>query len=112
VSTPVIFGAADQPMQALGNGLYKPDIATSTIGTSGQIFTPVDKPIYNPLLNTHTFCNILPNTWYVMGAMMSAGLSLKWFRDNMMNGHLDYSEINERAQHIPAGSEGLIFLPI
>jgi xylulokinase len=41
--TPVIFGAADQPMQALGNGLIKPGLATTTIGTGGQIFTPVDK---------------------------------------------------------------------
>ncbi|WP_102345865.1 xylulokinase [Bacillus sp. Marseille-P3661] len=108
--TPVVYGASDQPMQALGNGVIKPGTGTSTIGTGGQIYTPVDKPILNRLLNTHTFCNITPDTWYMMGAMMSAGLSLKWFRDNIIN-NLSYKQMDEKANEISPGSEGLIFLP-
>lgn len=60
--TPVVFGAGDQSAQALGNGVIKPGIATSNIGTAGQIFVPTLSPIYNPKLNTNTFCHIPQNT--------------------------------------------------
>lgn len=83
---------------------------TSTIGTGGQIFTPVDKAVYNPLLNTHTFCNIMPDTWYVMGAILSAGLALRWLKENILYGQ-DFGSIDEAAAAISAGSDGMIFLP-
>ena len=108
--TPVVFGGGDQPMQAVGNGVIYPGIVSSTIGTGGQVFTVIDKPLYDDELRTHTFCNAIPGTWNIMGASLCSGLSLRWLRDNILNG-LDYHIIDEMASNILPGSEGLIFLP-
>ena len=37
----------------------------------------------------HTFCCAVPGCWHVMGVTQSAGLSLKWFRDNLCWGELE-----------------------
>jgi xylulokinase len=107
--TPVIAGGADQPVAALGNGVIKEGLVLSTIGTGGQLFTPIKRPRFDPKLRTHTFCHVLPDQWYVMGATLGAGLSLKWFRDNI--GLAPYDQLSAEAQEASLGSEGLLFLP-
>ncbi len=37
---PVVAGCADQPAQAIGNGLIEPGLASVTTGSGGQVFTP------------------------------------------------------------------------
>ena len=69
----VAFGGADQPMQALGNGVTAPGEATCTIGSGGQLFTGCREPLANPRLNTHTFCHVGEDSWYLLGAMLTAG---------------------------------------
>lgn len=108
--TPVVCGGGDQPMQAIGNGIVIPGVVSSTIGTGGQIFTPIGKPLYDKELRTHTFCNAIPGTWNIMGASLSAGLSLQWLRDNILSG-MDYKTMDNEAGKLPPGSGGLIFLP-
>ena len=108
--TPVIAGGSDQPMQALGDGITEPGTILITTGTGGQLFTIVNQPIYNPKLNTHTFCNVIPETWYVLAATLSAGLSLSWFTSSIAHVQ-DYDLLNAEAANVPVGSEGLFFLP-
>ena len=107
--TPVVAGGADQPVAALGNGVIKEGLVLSTIGTGGQLFSPVKHPRFDNKLRTHTFCHVLPDEWYVMGASLCAGLSLKWFRDNI--GSAPYDQLSSEAQEVSLGSEGLLFLP-
>jgi xylulokinase len=108
--TPVVAGGGDQSMAAIGNGVVEEGVALSTIGTGGQLFTPTTTFKVDPELRIHSFCHAVPGMWHVMGAILSAGLSLKWLRDKVFVG-LDYKEIDERASGVAAGSEGLIFLP-
>lgn len=108
--TSVVFGGADQPMQSIGNGIVSPGDVSLTIGTGGQAFTIVDHPKYDNQFRTHTFCNALPGTWNILGATLSAGLSLKWLKNNILY-KSSYDEITKTLQNIPAGSEGLLFLP-
>jgi len=108
--TPVTAGGGDQPIAAVANGVIECGTLLATIGTGGQLFTPLSEPKYDPQLRTHTFCHALPDRWFIMGAMLSAGMSLKWFRDKVMCGG-DYEELSRAAADVPAGCEGLIFLP-
>lgn len=108
--TPVVFGGADQPMQAIGNGIIDTGTISCTLGTGGQLFTPLDRPVYDTNLRTHTFVHAVPNRWYLLGATMSAGLSLKWLANNIIRNQ-NYRHLDESAEQISAGSEGLIFLP-
>ncbi len=124
---PVIAGCADQPAQAIGNGLIAPGLAAVTIGSGGQVFVPINpeerwspsaSPIPSvPFLPTdprlHVFNHAVPKVWYVLGAMLSAGLSLRWLRElTGLSGQAEaYPILSAEAAAVPPGADGLIFLP-
>lgn len=118
--TPVVGGAGDQAAGAIGNGIVRPGIVSSTIGTSGVVFAYLDKVSIDPKGRVHTFCHAIPETWHIMGVTQGAGLSLKWFRDNFcieekrtaeLLGIDPYMLMDQEAERISAGCEGLIYLP-
>jgi xylulokinase len=109
--TPLVYGGADQPMQAIGNGIIKSGRISVTIGTGGQVFGFSETPRLNPLLNTHTFCHALPRSWYILGATLSAGLSMRWFKENILEDPASFENISSLAAEVEPGSEGLVFLP-
>ena len=79
---PVVGGAGDNAAAAVGSGAVAAGRAFTTIGTSGVVYAHTDKPVIDPKGRVHTFCCAVPGAWHVMGVVQSAGLSLKWFRDN------------------------------
>jgi xylulokinase len=108
---PVSAGCADQPAQAVGNGLIDPPLGSITIGTGGQIFAPLDLPLIDPELRLHTFCHAPPARWYLLGATLSAGMALRWLRVVLGRESSTYSELVSLASDVEPGSEGLVFLP-
>ena len=118
--TPVVGGGGDQAAQAVGSGIVREGLVSSTIGTSGVVFAHTEKPLVDPEGRLHTFCHAAPGRWHVMGVMLSAGGSLRWFRDGLgqqekdvaaLVGRDPYELLTEEAAQAPAGCEGLIFLP-
>lgn len=110
---PVAAGCADQPAQALANGLIAPGRASVTVGSGGQVFTPVLALTNGQIsLKTdprlHVFNHAVPGVWYILGAILSAGLSLRWLRDLFGT---DYPALGAAAAAVPPGAQGLIFLP-
>ena len=110
---PVVAGCADQVAQAVGNGLLEPGDGSVTVGSGGQIFIPIGKPVRNEGLNLHVFCHAPVNRWYIMGAMLTAGLSLRWFRELLQLAGEDdaYDRLSELADGVKPCSEGVLFLP-
>jgi len=112
--TPIVGGGGDQAAQAVGVGAVEPGIMAITLGTSGVVFAPTDKPHIDPEGRAHAMCHSLPpgedQGWHLMGVMLSAGGSLRWLRDNLAKGS-DYTKLIGPAENIPPGSEGLLFLP-
>ena len=108
--TLVSFGGGDQPMQAVGNGLLLPGSSCVNLGTSGQVFVAADRPLYDPLLRTHTFCHAPADSWYVMGAVLNACLAANWFNGSVCASD-DYRSMHEGAAQVAPGCNGLIFLP-
>ncbi len=118
--TPVAAGAGDQAASAVGNGVVSPGLTSATLGTSGVIFAYTDKPKLDPKGRIHTFCHAVPRKWHVMGVTQGAGLSLRWFRDELgaaetwyakQVGADPYELILREAEKAPPGSGGLLFLP-
>ena len=118
--TPVVGGGGDQAAQAVGSGIVEPGIISITIGTSGVVFAFSETPEVDPEGRIHTFCHAVEGKWHVMGVMLSAGGSLRWFRDNLGQDEVKiayekkvdpYEILLEGIDKIPSGSEGLIFLP-
>lgn len=108
--TPVVAGGGDQAAQAVGVGAVTPEIAALTLGTSGVVFASVDEPIIEPEGRLHAFCHAVPGKWHLMGVMLSAAGSLRWFRETFAKG-IGYDELLDPVSGIPIGSEGLLFLP-
>jgi xylulokinase len=106
---PVIYGGSDQSMAALGQGIIRPGLLLCSVSTGGQMLAPLQAPLYDSQLRTHTFCHVLKDHWYMMAATLSAGLSLKWLRDNLFM-NMTYTQLADLAAEVPS-SEGLYFLP-
>ena len=107
---PVVAGGGDQAAQAVGVGAVQPSIWALTLGTSGVIFAPCNHPYSDREGRAHAFPHALPNRWHMMGVMLSAAGSLAWYRDTLCS-DTSYDSLLEEVVDVPAGSEGLVFLP-
>jgi xylulokinase len=114
VGTPVVGGGADNACGAAGVGAIAPGDAVTSWGTSGTVLAPMLEPRVDPMLRAHTFCHVAPNTWYLMGVVLSAGGAFAWYRDQFAR-DLASAEANERldaeAATIAPGADGVTFLP-
>jgi xylulokinase len=108
--TPVAAGGGDQAAQAVGVGAVRPGIVGLTVGTSGVVFATTSSALIEPEGRLHAFCHAVPGLWHFMGVMLSAAGSLQWYRDTLAP-NMSFDELLKEAESIPAGSEGLQFLP-
>lgn len=106
---PIVGGGGDQAAGAVGTGAVEPGVVSVSLGTSGVVFSAIESAQYDPGGAVHTFCHA-NGGWHAMGVMLSCGGALRWYRDTFGNGK-SYDQIAEGAAKIPAGSEGLTFLP-
>src|SRR5215207_6503818 len=108
--TPVAAGGGDQAAQAVGVGAVQPGIVGLTVGTSGVVFATTPSAWIEPEGRLHAFCHAVPGLWHFMGVMLSAAGSLQWYRDTLAP-NMSFDDLLKEAEPIPAGSEGLQFLP-
>ncbi|MGC9003968.1 MAG: xylulokinase [bacterium] len=117
---PVVGGGGDQAAGGVGAGVVERGKIFVSLGTSGVVFAFTEEPVIDKGLRLHTFCHAVPGKWHVMGVMLSAGGSYRWFRDALGEPERamarllridEYELINKEAEMAPPGCEGLIFLP-
>ena len=117
---PVAGGAADNMAGAIGTGVARAGKAFTTIGTSGVVYAHSDTVQIDPQGRVHTFCSAVPGAYTVMSCTLSAGLSLKWYRDTFCRAEMQaademgtdpYVLMNQEAALSPVGANRLIFLP-
>lgn len=118
--TPIVGGGGDQAAQAVGAGVVHEGTVAVTLGTSGVVFAPMNSYRPEPQGRLHAFCHAVPGKWHLMGVMLSAAGSLRWYRDALcaaehlvaqQAGRDVYEELVGAAAKIPAGADGLVFLP-
>ncbi len=108
--TPVVAGGGDQSANAVGVGAVIPGLVALSLGTSGVVFATTEGPAIEAQGRVHAFCHAVPNRWHMMGVMLSAAGSLRWWRDTVAPDQ-DYDDLVAAAGEVEAGSEGLFFLP-
>ena len=117
---PLVAGAGDQAASAVGTGIVREGVVSATLGTSGVVFASSDTWRTTPDGSLHAFCHAVPDTWHLMGVMLSAAGSLDWFRksvtpDLAADAHArdvdPFDMLCGLAADVPPGSEGLYFLP-
>ncbi len=108
--TPIVGGGGDQAAQAVGVGVVTPGIVALTLGTSGVVFAATKEPLIEPDGRLHAFCHAVPDRWHFMGVMLSAAGSLQWYHDTVAPNE-SFEALLGEARNVPAGSDGLFFLP-
>jgi xylulokinase len=109
----VAAGAGDNAAAAAGTGIVREGLVSSSIGTSGVVFAHTDRPRPDPAGRLHAFCHAVPGAYHLMGVTLSAGGSLGWWQGLLseLDASLSYDRLAELAATVPAGAEGLLFLP-
>lgn len=115
----VVGGAGDCAAGAVGNGVVRSGLLSTSIGTSGVMFVHSDQPTYDPLGRLHTFCHAVPGKWHMMGVTLTSGGALQWWVENVLapqiaaGKQLDeaYEAATTAAAEVAAGAESLLFLP-
>ena len=114
---PICAGAGDTMQSLLACGVHEPGHAVDVAGTcsmfcisTGGIVPGLSRKGNGLIFNSGT----LPDTYFYWGFVRTGGLALRWFRDNICNRPGDdsyYKYLSSGAENIPAGSEGVRFLP-
>jgi len=118
--TPVVAGGGDQAAQAIGCGIVREGVVSTTVGTSGVVFAHSDEYRVDPEGRLHAFCHAVPGRWHLMGVTLSAAGSFQWYRNEFGQTEMEaesaggpdaYDALTKLAAQAPPGSEGLLFLP-
>ncbi len=113
----VVGGAGDAAAAAVGAGVVDASSLLLTLSTGAQALAPIAIPAVDREGRIHTFCSAFEPecdaaAWNLMGATMSAGLALRWLREELFQISPDagFDDIKAAAR-IPIGANGLLFLP-
>ena len=106
----VVTGAIDQIAGAIGAGVVKKGIVSEMTGTTMVIFMPSDSvPAYDETSIVPCHYNY-DDKYCLLSWTPTAGMSLKWFK-NALCESFSFRELDALAESVPAGSDGVTFLP-
>lgn len=107
--TPVMAGTVDGSAAALEAGVVEPGIAAEMTGTSTVFLLPNDQGLTEPALIAMP--HAIPGLHLLLGAMVSSGASLRWFRDQLEQPGSPFEALTDAAAQAGIGSDGVVFLP-
>jgi len=106
VGTPVICGTTDTVLEVFAAGAVKPGDMTVKLATAGRICVITDKAY--PDRHLVNYAHVVEGLWYPGTATKAAAASYRWYRDTFGG---DYPQLNEGAEKIDIGCDGLIYHP-
>lgn len=113
-STTFLIGAGDGFLANIGAGAVLPGELALTIGTSGAVRKLGDHPVIDERKRLFNYA-FDGKSFLTGGAINNGGIVLDWFlnafSDNGIADEKDRQLMMEKATAIPAGCDGLIFLP-
>ncbi|MGN0173150.1 MAG: xylulokinase, partial [Acutalibacteraceae bacterium] len=104
--TPVICGTTDTVMEVFASGAVSKGDVTVKLATAGRICVITDKPY--PDRHLVNYSHIADGLWYPGTATKAAASSYRWYRDTFGG---EYKLLDNDAEKIPIGCEGLVFHP-
>jgi gluconokinase len=106
----LVIGAGDGPLASLGTGAIGAGKMALTIGTSGAIRLPVRGPKMDPEMRTQCY-HLIDDQYLSLGAVNNGAVILQWLKENVLRSEASYETLFEQASTVPAGSDGLLFVP-
>lgn len=108
--TIVVAAPIDQVAGAVGAGNIRPGIVTETTGTTLALCATLSEPAYDPQLRVALNGHAVRDHYVLLPWAPTAGMVLRWFRDEL-GGGTDYERLCREAAAVPPGCEGLTVLP-
>ena len=106
----VVTGAIDQIAGAIGAGVVKQGTVSVMTGTTMVIFLPSESvPEYDEKSIVPCHYNY-DDKYCLLSWTPTAGMALKWFK-NALCENFSFRELDDLADSVSAGSDGLTFLP-
>lgn len=114
---PICAGAGDTMQSMIGSGILEAGHAVDVAGTCAMfcvstngIIPELSKKGSGLIFNSGT----LPDTYFYWGFIRTGGLALRWYKDQICKKEQDgdyYQVMSKEASKVPAGSNGVLFLP-
>lgn len=104
--TPVICGTTDTVMEVFASGGASKGSMTVKLATAGRICVITDKAY--PDKNIINYSHFVDSLWYPGTATKACAASFRWFRDTFGG---DFEALDNEAEKIDIGSNGLIYHP-
>ena len=82
--TPIIAGAGDGAISAVGAGATKDGAGHICVGTAGWLSIISSKLLIDPKARFIYICSADPNKWNIIGETDAAGESYKWFKERIL----------------------------
>ena len=103
----VSSGGGDNMMAAIGTGNVRPGIVTTSLGTSGTIYSYTDVPVVDPKGELAAFCSS-SGGWLPLVCTMNVTVATELTRSIL---GMTVEQMNAAATAAQAGSEGILLLP-
>ena len=117
---PVVTGAMDQVAAAIGGGNLQEGVVTETTGTCMSIMTTANDRCFDLGGNVCVYPHVLPGKYYIIPFCMTAGVVLKWFKDEFCLAEVEhakavgrktYDVLDDLAAASAPGAGGLVLIP-
>lgn len=109
---PVVAGGLDAASSTLGAGVYKAGMCQEQGGQAGGMSLCESEAAGDPALIFGR--HVLPGLYLLQGGTVGGGASMNWLASILYHysgKEADFKNLDEDAENIAPGSEGLIFLP-
>ena len=119
-STLVVLGCGDEMAATLGAGVIEPGAVCDVLGTAEPVCAVVAEPALDPACVTEVHPHASPGGWLLENPGWLSGGAYRWFRDElgaaeiaraMATGSDVYTLINDSAAAVPAGADGVLWVP-
>jgi xylulokinase len=120
IRTKCITGSYDHPAGAIGAGSILPGSITLTIGSSMAMCIPLKEMVKDPDLKLNCQCHSVNGLYFLLPYSSTAGMVLRWFRDEFCGEEIRKAEtlecdpyilMSEMASSVSPGADGLVTLP-
>ncbi len=106
----LVLGGGDGALANLGTGAMKKGRMSLTIGTSGAVRLPIEKPFIDSQMRTQCY-HLIDSQYLTLGAVNNGAIILQWLKEAILQTNESFDELISQAQNAPAGSNGLVFVP-
>jgi xylulokinase len=119
-NTLVVVGCGDEHAACLGAGVVRLGLVGDIAGTAEPVCAASPQPVFDASHLIETHCHADPELWLLENPGFVSGGNLRWYRDHFSPLEVraaqaqnlsPYPLLDAGAAQVPAGADGVIFLP-